>query len=640
MIDNFIGHLEEHDYRSRQGAGAIGGSGLARIDSHSIAHWRADVERMKTSTPGAFGTLVHCLLLEPTAFASRYFVRPDALQRLDMVEPRKVDADAAAAPHKVAAPELHKRDALEVVLLEGFEVYKCGMGGWSFDESAQLDDSGSDAAVAYDTKRAALEAASTLDPYAFSDYAGKTMRFASKEDAEFVTRAIDGGRWIIRELAEDGEAYALAPHMCEACAGAGATMAEDPAVITIECWRCYGAGLANGFATQAEAKAHAATVSGWTLDGVTFYKHKKDVPAVASDKPSGWTVNDVDFYATKKELLETDAGKPWRLSDSVDGPFFRTRDDANAHAAERAGARIPITLADLERASDCVRAVESHEVAGPLLAAMGERELSVLWHDTDNDADCSGQLDAYGENEAGVELEGLFVEAGKRIGLDVKTTGKLVAPGDESKTILNGGHHIQGAHYMAGCAANSKPVDTWIMLYIETAAPHGVRVVQLGETFLALGRYKRELALDKVKAWRAMGAEALPPSYPSRCVTVDPPEWAVPAAVGDAEWADWLEAGKVDKKAEALQLARDAHSLAEDVVERIERELDAVLDGRSKLAAEAVAAARDGEYGTACTLTDGFAATDAKIDHLRGEHVAAERTLREAYAALQGARNA
>jgi len=642
MIENFIGKLDEQEYRARQrgadgGAPAIGGSGLVTIERLSAAHHVANQAKMRESTVGAHGTLIHCLLLEPETFARRYYVRPDVVERFDAPEPYKVDAPAGAEPYKVSAPALVKRDALEVVLLEGYAVEKDEDGAWTFDE-ASVGAIGNDALdalavlaesveVSWPTRREATEAAAALDPWAFSDYADATLRFPNKEAADFAAKRIDGGRWIVA---------GAAAHWCEACGGTGASDTDSDS-----CWRCYDTGAALGFATQADAKAHAATVSGWTLNGVEFYKHKKDVPVVVADGPSGWTGDGVDFYPAKKALLEeSDVCSRWALAGSVEtGPFFRTRELASEHAKAEAGDRIPITLADYARATDAADAVTAHEVAGQLLNAADATELSVLWHDKANGADCSGQLDAYLANTDGVDLPGLCIEPGKRIGVDLKTTSKLLAPGTEARTILDGGHHIQGAHYMNGCAANGKPLDAWIMIYVETHAPYGVRVVRLGETFLALGRYRRERALARVREWLALGAEALPPSYVETCTTVEPPAHAVPDAVDEASWSDWVSASKVDAHAVIVAALEVEHGDAAGDVGRIEAALAAVFAGKSELARKAVAHASAGDYGAALAVSDGIPSVDDEIAALRLEHAAAEIHLAKSYAALQEARN-
>ena len=479
MINNYIGKLTEAEYRARQRGDtpAIGGSGLVLIERASAAHHVANQARMRTSAPGAHGTLIHCLALEPDTFAHRYAIRPDVVERFEVPEPRRV-----------IAPELVKTEA-----------------GWSVE------------------------------------------------------------------------------------------------------------GLI--FATQAEAKAHRATVSGWTVDDLTF-------------------------YPTKKALEKTGACHRWALAGSVGcGPWFRVRDDATAHALTLTGDRIPISMADYERATDAADALAAHPVAGRLLDDADATELSVLWHDERNGIDCSGQLDAYLANTDGVDLDGLCIEQGRRIGIDLKTTAKMLDPAHDARRILDGGHHIQAAHYSDGCAANGQPLDAWIMIYVETVAPYGVRVVQLGEQFLALGRYRRDLALAKVLAWQALDAGAMPPSYAPRCVTVEPPAYAVPDAVGDVVWSDWIAEGASAGRDALVAAARAEHCAAEDDVERIEAALGGLIAGRAELARSSVAHALAGEYGAALAESDGMTAIGTQLEAARIEHAAAEIDCARAWAKLQGAKN-
>lgn len=515
MIKNYIGKLDDAEYRARQRGDtpAIGGSGLVLIERASAAHHTANQARMRTSAPGAHGTLIHCLALEPDTFAHRYAIRPDVVERFDVPEPRRV-----------IAPELVKTEE-----------------GWSVEGHG---------------------------------------------------------------------------HECRACSGQGCTAHEIPDFITKECTECSGAGLVGAvFATQAKAKAHRATVSGWTVDGFTF-------------------------FATKKALEKTGACHRWALAGSVEcGPWYRVRDDATAHAATLAGDRIPVSVADYERATDAADALTAHPVAGRLLDDADATELSVLWHDLANGIDCSGQLDAYLANTDGIDLEGLCIEPGRRVGVDLKTTAKLLDPAHDARRILDGGHHIQAAHYMAGCAANGQPLDAWIMIYVETVAPYGVRVVQLGEQFLALGRYRRDRALAKVLAWQALGADAMPPSYAPRCITVEPPAYAVPDAVGDVVWSDWIAEGASAGRDALVAAARAEHCAAEDDVERIEAALGGLIAGRAELARSSVAHALDGEYGAALAESDGMTAIGTQIEAARVEHASAEICVAKAWAKLQGVRH-
>ncbi|MCP4738590.1 MAG: hypothetical protein GY873_30860 [Bosea sp.] len=496
MIENYIGKLDDAEYRARQRGDtpAIGGSGLVLIERNSPAHHVANQASMRESKPGAFGSLVHCLVLEPETFAARYYVRPDVVERESVPEPRRVKAAAGPTPYK--------------------------------------------------------------------------------------------------EDTADGERS-----------------------------------------------------RGWTVDGVEFYKTKKALLEAAAEsnsgEPSGWTVDGVEFFKTKKALLEqSDACHRWALVGAVEsGPWYRTRDDAAAACVELAGGREVVSLADFARAGDAVDALTAHPVAGALLNACDAFELSVLWHDVQNGVDCSGQLDAYAANTDGIDLPGVCIEPGRRVGIDLKTTGRLVTPGTESRIVLDGGHHIQAAHYMDGCEANGKPLDAWIMIYVETKAPFGVRVVQLGETFLALGRYRRGLALAKVAAWNALPADADPPSYEPACVTVEPPARAVPDVVGDADWSDWMESSKTSAREAAIQAARDEHAAAEDDTSRIEGALTALFDGRAQMARRAVELANDGEYSAALAASDGMIGVDDKIAALRHEHATAEIRTAKAWAALQGVRN-
>lgn len=434
MIDNFMGQLDELEYRRHQRAGAIGGSGLVKIRRLSVAHYLADLDRMASRPAVGFGNVVHTAALEPDQFAARYYVKPEVI-KADVPEPWKVER-----------PNVTKGD---------------------------------------------------------------------------------DGLWRVGD----------------------------------------GAGE---YATKTNAAAAAKAVSGWTIDGETF-------------------------YPTRKALAEQCGGLlPWTLSGDGPQPAFATKAEAEQHLRELAGDKQPISVADMLRCDEIVRALRAHPVAGLLLADAVCEEV-VLWHDAEHGLDCSGKLDARRAISTDVfaALRGV-AEVGQQIGIDLKTTGKLAQPDKLARMCHDAGWHVQAAHYVAGAAACGVELSAWVNIVVETEAPYGVAVVVLDDDYLALGRYERDQALVKVKAWRESGKAR---GYDPAPVVVSPPAWALPLEVEGREFVEWRDSG-ADAGLRA-QLA-EARVLADRAALKMAGAMSAIQE----VAVDAARAARDGNYGRAVALSE------------------------------------
>ena len=397
------------------------------------------------------------------------------------------------------------------------------------------------------------------------------------------------------------ERYAVAPEVVKLDAPQ-ARKVERPqvGVTTVGDWRVGGAKLADGspavFPTKAEAVAHAKTVGGWTTDGVTFHATRK-----AADAASG-------------------ADKPWTLAGVADAPRFRTRGEAQAHAAEAADGREVISAATMAQCDEIALALRSHPVASALLEGARCEEV-VQWHDAAHGVDCSGKLDAQAEVGAGL-AEMLGIDPG-RVGVDLKTTGKLAQPSRLGRMCYDAGWHIQAAHYMAGAAANAQPLTAWVNIVVETVAPYGVAVVVLDDAYLALGRYERGEALARVRQWRETGEAH---GYDPAPVTIAPPAWALPAEVEGQEFEQWAAKGqRAERQREEAALA----------VSMARTRLDLTLRKLSSAAADAVSAARSGDYGRAMEYVAELGRHEAEAEAQRNALAEAEAVCAEA---LEGRR--
>ncbi|WP_244827653.1 PD-(D/E)XK nuclease-like domain-containing protein [Caballeronia sp. TF1N1] len=173
--------------------------------------------------------------------------------------------------------------------------------------------------------------------------------------------------------------------------------------------------------------------------------------------------------------------------------------------------RIAMKQADFDRARRVRDAVFAHAGARTLLDASGQSEVTLLWHDDEQDTLNKARIDRL-RDDGGI--------------VDLKTTSD-VTPAVFARKAANGQLYVQAAHYREGCARvlnAPSPFFAWVA--VETDPPYGVRCYSTDDAGLTLGRKLAEQA-----AW--IYAEAVRtgqwPGYPE---TVDPlplPKWALPS---------------------------------------------------------------------------------------------------------------
>jgi hypothetical protein len=113
---------------------------------------------------------------------------------------------------------------------------------------------------------------------------------------------------------------------------------------------------------------------------------------------------------------------------------------------------------------------------------------------------------------------------GKRSGTlgDLKTIGKMMTERALQRQIMDYGYHGQFALYRRVMRAAGFTVNRCVLIFVETAAPHDVAVVEIGEEWLALGEELVDTALAayaEVQAGRVVGR------FPG-VVALDVPTWA------------------------------------------------------------------------------------------------------------------
>ena len=127
-------------------------------------------------------------------------------------------------------------------------------------------------------------------------------------------------------------------------------------------------------------------------------------------------------------------------------------------------------------------AVRGDQVAGPIVEADGEAELSVVWIDTPTDLLCRARIDC---------LRGGVLR-------DLKTT-RDASPRRFANSFVDFGYDTQAAFYFDGlCTASGKYPCGFELICVENSPPWDVVVMPIPPDVLAAGRDKYRRMLDRV----------------------------------------------------------------------------------------------------------------------------------------------
>jgi len=310
---------------------------------------------------------------------------------------------------------------------------------------------------------------------------------------------------------------------------------------------------------------------------------RAELPEITRDGKA-WICNGAS-YSTKKDAEAANGhDHPWQVGDER----FASKREAVEASKAMSGGREPIDDATHAQLLELVGAVHAHPIAGALLAPDSAHhtiicEAAMLWTDTASGVDCSGKIDALIQMTSDLHIDGIELHEGEWIGVDLKTTGTRIASGLDRRC-LDAGWHLQAAHYMAGATAASMPIDRWINVVVETSAPYGVQVVEIGQRYLELGEYARQTALRR---WREYQRGKRGPAYPAELVTIEPPRWAIPAALA-AEWAEREEQARASIASERETIQGELAVLRRRMSEAAETAAQEASAGRAAHAWKAI----------------------------------------------------
>ncbi len=187
----------------------------------------------------------------------------------------------------------------------------------------------------------------------------------------------------------------------------------------------------------------------------------------------------------------------------------RKTENKNARDAWRKASegKRPVSCADFATIRGMTDSVRAHPLAGKMLQG-GVAEATLRWRDAETGIECKGRADYY------VPGLGLVV--------DVKTTQDARAASFR-KSVANFGYHRQEAFYRAGFDGAAAPVEHFVFLAVEKAAPYLVALYELDGDALDSGEASTRVDLRTLA--RCIERDEWP-GYGNSIITLDLPPWA------------------------------------------------------------------------------------------------------------------
>ena len=200
--------------------------------------------------------------------------------------------------------------------------------------------------------------------------------------------------------------------------------------------------------------------------------------------------------------------------EALDFTDFRTKAAQAARDDAYAAGLIPMLKKDLIVVDDMAEAVLTHNTARALLERPGTAEASVFATDPTTGVDIRARFDFLPDPTDG-----------RRVTVDLKTSGKSAAATEFERTVLNFGYHVQQGHYLDALALAEGDTDAaMVFVVVETEAPHLVAVHQLDVVYSDMGftaaRHARRLFRECTDAGKW-------PGHPDEVTLVSPPTFAV-----------------------------------------------------------------------------------------------------------------
>lgn len=189
----------------------------------------------------------------------------------------------------------------------------------------------------------------------------------------------------------------------------------------------------------------------------------------------------------------------------------RTKAYKDAAEKARAEGKVPLLAKDYERVQDMAAALLGHPVASALLKGKGPVEQTLVWQDEATGVMCRAMLDKQ-----------TVARTGRPVIVDYKTTSDA-SDKALAKSVWTYGYDMQGAFYTDGFQVLHGGTPDFLFVFQETAPPHLIRVVSLGEAEMDTGARLNRRALEMFRDCRDAGVW---PGYPTEIHEVSLPAWA------------------------------------------------------------------------------------------------------------------
>jgi hypothetical protein len=195
----------------------------------------------------------------------------------------------------------------------------------------------------------------------------------------------------------------------------------------------------------------------------------------------------------------------------IDAPDWRGKAAREERDAAYAESKVPVLAHEYEQCAAMAAAVRSNLLANALLSH-GKPEQALTWTDPTG-VPMRARVDWLPDKRPGRRF----------IAVDVKTTGGSAHPKEFAKAAANFLYCMQAAHYLEGikaCGLDDDPA--FVLIVVETAAPHLVSLVQFTDEDLQIGREK---IAEAVRIYRGCTELNVWPGYSEDIETIEMPVW-------------------------------------------------------------------------------------------------------------------
>ncbi len=153
--------------------------------------------------------------------------------------------------------------------------------------------------------------------------------------------------------------------------------------------------------------------------------------------------------------------------------------------------------------------IARHSVAGPLIAACTDFELSIVWDDPLTGVRCKARLDAFAPDLAGGSIP------------DIKSTegGDFL---DFERAILKWGYHRKAWFYLRGAKEVGLAARHFPIIAVEKEPPYAVAVYRVSDGVVT---YLEDQMTALLELYAACEARQEWPAYPERVREISIPDW-------------------------------------------------------------------------------------------------------------------